>query len=490
MLFIACSYEAFGYASTWKYVWENQIIEVPVGAELKNYIDIPKAYLYRDGVLLDDANVTYLKEGDWLYYLKDVDTSIVGEYKVWYKAFENEKYKPGTCTDYKCLITFKVVDKIPPEITIINKEISIKKGVEYNCFDNIIVTDNYDNDVSLYIDKNIDQIKEYEEVKVIAVDSSGNQSEDSFFIRITNIKKPVITFNNIDNVLNVPLNGNIDIKSFFSAYDFFDGDITNRIIFPTINITSIGKYPYTVYVTNSSELEASYTITINVIDDICPSIELTDEVLYFEYNQDFSLVNFSDFVTITDNNDIDYDFLEITSNIENKVGYYIVNYRYFDGTFVVDKKLKVYLTSSKPPTIIVNDIEIDEGATFDVYDYIEVYDESDPNVSNTLKATHQIDADIPGEYKVTAYAVNSSGISITKDFIVTVLDKEADISIDDNIINNDKENTNSLNEILNYLTKKDKEQQIRNNILIIVLILAIGSIVVFQIVSHKKNKSI
>ena len=123
------------YASTWSYKWYDTTVEVPVGESIYDYEKIPKAKLYKDGVELEDADVTIVTTGDWLYYLANVNTEVVGEYKVWYKAYEYN-YMPGTCHDYKCIITFKVVDKEKPKIIPITDSIRISSGTSnYNLSD-------------------------------------------------------------------------------------------------------------------------------------------------------------------------------------------------------------------------------------------------------------------------------------------------------------------------------------------------------------------
>lgn len=482
-LLFSSSYNVF--AATWSYQWTNQIVEVPVGASLEGYKSLPKASLYKNGELMSDANITYLREGDWLYYMKDVDTSKVGEYKVWYKAFENGKYKPGTCNNYKCLVTFRVVDKIKPKIEIVNKELTLKKGDTYDFASNVIVTDNYSNDIYLYFDKTIDQIVGEEYVNVVAVDGSGNRATASFLVKMTNISKPIIIFKNLSNTLNIPKNGTLDISEFFTAYDAYDGDITDRIFYPTISLNELGVYDYTVSVTNSSNLQSSYTISINVIDDVSPIIELINDIEYFEYNTDISKINFKDYIIITDNEEIDYNKLSITYSIENVVGSYYVNYSYDDGTFIVQKKLKVVLISSNAPVIEVDDIEIYVNEDFDIFDYINIIDDSDPNIYSSIEVFENIDLSTPGEYPVTIYAVNSSGLSSSKELIVRVLDE--DIIAEDEIIVNDNDEFDS---VLYYLKKRDEEQQIRNNIIFISLIVVAVGVLVFQIVSYKKKKNI
>ena len=86
------------YAKSYRFKWDESTtyIDVALGYNINKYTNIPKAYLYIDNVLMEDAEVSYLTAGDWLYLLTDVDTSRVGEYKVWYKAFEN-KYIPWQC---------------------------------------------------------------------------------------------------------------------------------------------------------------------------------------------------------------------------------------------------------------------------------------------------------------------------------------------------------------------------------------------------------
>ena len=124
------------HAATWSYKWSDTTIEVPVGSSIYDYENIPKAKLYKDGIELPNTDIKIVTTGDWLYYLVNVNTSVVGEYYVWYKAYEYN-YVPGTCHDYKCLITFKVVDKESPTIIKltdnIEKNTYIRRFLRYRC---------------------------------------------------------------------------------------------------------------------------------------------------------------------------------------------------------------------------------------------------------------------------------------------------------------------------------------------------------------------
>ena len=98
-------------AASWHFEWEQTYIEVPLYANIDLYVTIPFARLYKDNHLLEDAEITYQRTGDWLYLLSDVDTTKIGTYQVWYKAYE-KKYLPGQCQGYKTLVTFQVTDDV------------------------------------------------------------------------------------------------------------------------------------------------------------------------------------------------------------------------------------------------------------------------------------------------------------------------------------------------------------------------------------------
>ena len=119
------SYVIKAYAATWEFRWTNTTIDIPVGGNLSDYAILPEARLYKDSMLLTDAKINYLLEGDFLYFMSNVNTSKIGVYKVLYKESETEKYKPGTCNGYKAIITFNVRDLIPPTISIASDNIFV-----------------------------------------------------------------------------------------------------------------------------------------------------------------------------------------------------------------------------------------------------------------------------------------------------------------------------------------------------------------------------
>lgn len=428
-------------AATWKFEWTNTVVKVPVGAEIEDYRYLPKAYLYKDGFALSDANITYSTEGDWLYFFKDVNSQKVGEYKVWYKAYENEKYSPGTCNGYKCLVTFIVEDTISPIINVYSNEINIRRTnitkstndetpeevndisqLEQLLRDNVVVTDNY-SDCNITFSHNVDlfTVGRYD-VTVKASDSSGNISTNNFYVNVFEDREPIITFNGSGNKIKVGLGDEIDFSSYFTAYDYFDGDITKNINYPIYFTNSLGSYEYMVDVFNSANLKATYSIIIEVVDETPPEMELTTHTAILNYEENFNDFNFMKYIkSLRDNVEINYDNLSITHNLENKVGSYQINFSYTDGVYEVSDVIDVKLVSKIRPIIDVNDVVVPINSSINLLDYVLITDYSDPNI---LESVSIIDDNVnyqkPGTYYASISVINSSGLSTTKKIKIVV----------------------------------------------------------------------
>ena len=644
-------------ASTWSYKWFDTTIEIPVGESIYDYEKIPSAKLYKDGIELTDANIEIVTAGDWLYYLANVNTNVVGDYYVWYKAYEYY-YMPGTCHDYKCLITFRVVDKEKPKITPITDNIRIARGTKnidlgsyFNISDNydkkldiafnhnidtskvgaypcsLVVVDDYQNeekyqfDVEVYsvgsppkiemlvdeikikknskidllkyfrvIDDDLDEVKTniyhtidpkipgiykceitakdaYDEVslkfnveiyddnmapnilqlmddikieygseidlkkyfiitddydenikpifshnidtkklgvyncKVVAIDSSGKSSELSFKVEVygdvkaptitqivenirikrkssydllnyfsivddsggkinskfyhlidintvgfydcklisTDVKgnsslfsfvvevyddvAPTITFLGEGDELNIYLNEEISIKSYFKATDDVDGDITNIINFPAVDKKTPSSFDYRVSVSDYAGNLSEFTIKMNVVDDIVPEIILYNEAITLNYGFKLEEIDYLSYVkSFMDNNQtLDKNLLDVSSNLTTAVGVYSVIYSYCDGVNTNFKELAITVLSTKAPIISAENITINEDEILDLYSQVNVYDESDNKVDSTLVIDDSgVDYSNAGRYEVTAYAINSSGLSSTITFYIIV----------------------------------------------------------------------
>lgn len=404
-------------AKAYRYEWENTIIYIPVGESINNYKNDPVANLYIDNVHMTDAKINYLIDGDWLCYLADVDTSVVGEYEVWYKAYENDKYKPGTCPGYKCKIKFIVQDKEAPSVKVINKNVRLRRNTIYDISSNLIITDNYSSELSIRDMSSIDytRLGEYEAC-VVVIDEKGNEAYADFTVSIYEDSYPTIINKNEGIPINIEVNSVVDLTEYFTAYDEIDGDLTADISYPFIDTSNVGMFEYEVVVENKVGMETRKSFYVNIIDDKEPEITLTNEVVLLDYSEDFQSFDFSKYVAqIKDNLPIDYSKLSIKTNIENKVGNYNVWYEYNDGVYIATAVLAVHLRSYDKPLIIADDISISTDDDFDILEHISIEDPSDENVLKSIEIfDDNVDYNTPGEYYIEVYVINSSGVSATK----------------------------------------------------------------------------
>ena len=413
-------------ASSFKFVWENTLVEVPFGDSVEKYKDIPKAYLYVDGILKEDANITYNRDGDWLCYLRDVNTNVLKDYYVWYKAYENDIYRPGTCSDYKCKVHFKIVDNEPPKIKVLNEELSISSTVtDFDPLTNVLISDNCTKDLDITYSPKFNELGIGKHtIKVSAKDEKGNMSETSFKLNINDSKLPYFIKLKSDELI-FDINSTPSLEGYYEAYDDVDGNITNKINYPSIKTDKEGEFEYELKVTDSSGNEQIEKIKVYIKDLTKPTIELNKETEILNYKTDFKTFNFYKYVSnLTDNGKIDNDKLTYETNLENKVGTYYIRYKYNDGRNYVYKDLIVKLVSYERPIIETDSIKLQVGTYVDLKDYINVIDPSDDTVSSSLIIDDSnVNYNKEGSYIAKAYAINSSGISTEENIEVKVLSK-------------------------------------------------------------------
>ena len=419
------------YAKAFSYKWENTNVKIRVGSSIEDYKNVPRAKLYIDGVLASDAKINYDRKGDFLYYLKDVNTNLCGTYYVWYKAYENDKYYPGTCPNYRAKIKFDVIDDISPEIKPLKDTINIQKGLVKNTDElhellknNLFVKDNY-SDVSLsFNDYEIDysSIGIYK-VYAYAKDEYNNLSMTTFNLNIYDNYYPTLTYINDEDIIYFNLNEEASLKGLFIAYDKYDGDVTNKIIYPKIDTSSIGEKEYIIKVSNSSGNETNLNMIISIVDDVCPVISPIEENIILDYKTNFDEYDFKSLVNVEDNNEINYDNLiyKFDKPLENKVGTYNITYTYNDNYFISSASIKLTLLSFDKPSIILDDVVIDKNNKVDLMDYITVYDESDPDaINNLIIDDTNVNYSESGTYFADVSCINSSGEKAISKLSITI----------------------------------------------------------------------
>lgn len=416
-------------ADSFVYVWEEgtTYVDVPLNANINDYTFVPKASLYRNGIELTDAVIHANPNGDWLYLLTDVDTSKVGDYKVWYKLTE-EKYKPGHCQGYKTLVTFHVVDDLPPIITKIPISLTYKIGYEkINYLEQVSAYDNSGVcDITIIDDQvNYNKVGSYS-VTVKAFD--GYQATyGEFLVVVRDEEGPRISFLGDNNTVVMNVGEEINLIEYFSAYDDVDGDVTSTIKYNTIDVSVEKTFPVVVSFNDHQGNYSEMEIMVQVIDVGEPEIILKEESLLLDYKTDFSKYDFYENINsaydgkVDIRNDVGIDI----SSLENKVGVYSIYYYYNDNSGVYKVECKIHLLSNESPVVDTQDVEVEKGETIDYSDYINVSDPSDSTVSSSMQIDDsRVDFHTPGVYPVYITATNSSGLMTTDILYVTVVEEE------------------------------------------------------------------
>ena len=459
-------------ASKFTYKWENTYIDVPINSSIYNYSSLPKAKLYIDSKELSDAHITYNSNGDWLYYLKDVNTSKPGKYQVWYKAIE-DKYKPGTCENYKQKITFNVYDDIKPQIYLLQDEVNIEvksnlKALDFKSYYTIV--DNLENDVkdSINLDFiDFNRVGTYEAL-IKAVDSSGNTDAKSIRVNVVDSRGPIINFLGKEKKLVLEKGKEIDWHKYFQAIDNVDGDVSNSIIIDGFDANKIGLYSNVIISFSDHEGNvSSYQLEIEVVDLIFPTLELNQQQVTMQYETPFDPSHFTKYIREANDNGINmFDDVKIDlSELENKVGSYTIHYELTDSDGNLTKRdLKVNLVSLIKPNIRVENKTIFVGDSLDINGLYYVTDDSDPNVMNNVKIDDgNFDASVPGIYYVTVTAYNSSGLFNNAVIEINVLAPDV----------------NNAGFGLSWF----------KILILILLALIIGAVLVFYLIKRKKEKS-
>lgn len=428
------------YAKTYRFVWDEQTtyIDVSLGDNINNYTSIPKAYLYVDNILMEDAEITYLSTGDWLYLLTDVDTSKVGEYKVWYKASES-KYSPGQCDGYKTLVTFNVIDDKPPMITDIPTELTYLIGGNKPLYETYIVANDNSGNYNVLID---DSSVLYNVVGTytvnVRVDDGYNVIKENITLHVKDPVGPIITFLGENNTIKINLGDEVDLKSYFTAIDNIDGDVINSIRYNPFDTNVEQEFKLEVKFNDSNGNVSNIFVDIKIVDENEPVITVFNESLILEYNIDY-LEELKNNIkeAYVGKIDIKNDVIIDTTNLKNSVGAYSITYSYTYKDKQVSKVVTVNILSSVSPTLMLENFDSYIGKKPDYLSYITAIDDSDPYIGSKIEIDDSnVDYYKAGRYPVFVSVTNSSGLSKTDTLYVTVLSEETSFMTVDNNSNN------------------------------------------------------
>ena len=163
-------------------------------------------------------------------------------------------------------IEFYVTDMEKPVITYLDgSSVVVDYGSTFNALDYVSITDNFDKDIESRVELSepVNTNSMYEKDITISVkDSSDNVTEAPLHVKIADISAPEISFST--SSLSVSVGASVDVSQYVSAYDNYDGNVTNKIKVGIVDTSSWGNKYVDVTVTDAAGNTASRTFTVYV----------------------------------------------------------------------------------------------------------------------------------------------------------------------------------------------------------------------------------
>lgn len=402
-----------------EFIWSNQKVYIPVGENISNYENLPSAVVIIDGT----SRQCTIVAGDTLTWRDTITTTIVGTY---YATFEALYTYQNVTISNEATITFIVEDNEAPIITTTKTEITINYGEDIDYSQYIKVEDNSSSIADLTITPldghmDTDIIGTYF-VDVEISDSYNNATIVSFTIIVVDNVAPIIKH---ESIIQIEACIDFDIKDYFEGYDEYDNDITSNLTCDDFDSQTLGSKVITVHLYDTSGNYTTKNVTVEVVDNTAPTIELNTLETTLSIDQEYDEEYFHQFVKSVIDGTIELDVTSVVvdlSNIVYEFGVYQVKFSIEDssgneGTALMYVTLK-YETG---PIIYADDITISLGYNFDYKTYVVVDDPYDDDASDNLELVYYgLDINQQGTYQIIVRAYNDSGYFTTKTFLVTV----------------------------------------------------------------------
>ncbi|MGE4321306.1 MAG: hypothetical protein AB7E61_07660 [Acholeplasmataceae bacterium] len=387
---------------SYQVVWQHTDIDVPLNASIYDYVDIPQAKLYIDGIYVNTP-VTYIYNGVNRTFLSTVQTSYVKSYQIDYEAyFPNYDIKD----DYS--IFFNVIDEDPP-VFIYIPEYEIDVGENLPDFlESVTYSDNYD-DVSNIIcvvdshEVNTDVIGHYKIIYYLN-DTSHNQSIAERYIDVVDRVSPKI---DVVKPLIIDVH---ETKSILDDYikvtDNYDLLVDVTYDDKEVDYDRLGTYILNVIAQDQSKNMTSKLFKIEIADHEAPHLVLTSSKTIDVF--DIDALNHLDryILSLSDNYD-DENQLIISYEYDidmNHLGTYHLIIDVMDSSGnTTSQSIDIKVVDLKGPIITLKEALVFQ--VFEVKPFINLYfnisDNYDPFESLTINIDEDIDMDKIGSYPVT-----------------------------------------------------------------------------------------
>lgn len=404
--------------------WSDTTVDVPLGADIDVYKDIPKAILYEDNVIVEDAIPTYKKTGVNRTFLSVVNTNYVKAYKIYFEVYFDE-YEMKSVVQ----ITFNVIDDVDPIMTYIPTfEIQIGQSLP-DFRKNLIYSDNYDEQELLLIDVDQskiikDKIGRFPITYTIWDTSMNNQSYDTYIDIVDHIA-PVI---DIDFPIIFQVNQAFYYDSYIEVNDNYDQMVDFVINDESVDYHRVGTYQVSVSATDSSKNESSETFYITIVDQVPPNIFLSSYPKPIEVNQELSEEILKSYILSVDDNydQLSIDDVVITHDIDVfRVGSYKIYYQIKDFS----NNEKNMILNVDVVDLIKPNIDIITPFVFEVFsepksllNHIEVSDNycAIDDIKTTINTSYNLD--VVGTYDIIIEATDAYKNKTTYQGFIEVID--------------------------------------------------------------------
>ena len=259
-------------------------------------------------------------------------------------------------------------------------------------------------------------------IYIEVTDIAGNSTSTLDYIRVHDFDAPIITTDK--DVYKYEVHTNLtsdDIKNLFNITDNYNIPLGIKKEYDeNFNDQNniLGTYTFTCKATDSTGNSSSKTISILIVDETNPSIELKDGGDKVITNHELSIQEIYDLLIIEDNYDtFDLEDIEITTNCDGLQGVeYQINVKVVDSSNNQTTKTFIYyINDTTPPSITVKDtIYLDKSHTYTTEELLVILKNagliSDDAVSVNLIEQELTDSTKEEDiYKVTIEEILSNG---------------------------------------------------------------------------------
>lgn len=410
--------------------WTNIEVEVPVYANITEYIEVPEARLIVNGVIVEDPDMYYVINGVDNNYLRDVNTNYLGIVRYSIKAVF-----PNYFTESKQEIVFNVVDKIKPEVVYVPAfKISIGQtipdltiGLEFR--------DNFDSveDISVKIvgkdTINNKKIGKYPFMYQL-IDKSGNVLQVSSVVEVVDVIPPEI--NKIKDLV-IELGDSLIINNFYKITDDHDNFVEVDIDISGVDFLQIGQYPIKIVASDQSGNQTIKHDLLKIVYSGLPLLELHLNNLVIEVNS----------------GDLEFQLFKNIKKVEDKVDHLtvsdviITHYASIDmlGTYDVKyeitnsinkttiKNIKLTINDTTRPVVeVIKPLEIAVNSNNIIYSqYFYIADNYDDYSDLSISYNEKIDLKKIGSYPIKIEVTDKSKNKLVWDGVFVVVDNEKPI---------------------------------------------------------------